>query len=162
METSGTYVLQVEGTDYTTIDDGAGKYYANFADGSPAAGTDLYAYWDTYPQLKVTSGDFVRSDESYHRVTGTTGVNEDGGGLTLDHYLSAGTDTINTHFPSVQIPDGEGEVKIGANILVDGFKLRLTVIPEYGGDAAPSIVKITGIVFGHIPMGRKILQATGE
>ena len=162
METSGTYVAQTLDTDYTVADGGSGKYVATFTDGSPAAGTDLYAYWDTYPQLKVAAGDFVESDESYHRVTGTSGANATPGGITLDHYLVSGIDTIDTHFPSMQIPDGEGEVKIGANILVDGFKLRLIVIPEYNSSAAPSIVKITGIVLGHIPMGRKILQATGE
>jgi hypothetical protein len=155
-ETSGSYSLQTSGTDYT-----ATSASAVFTDNGPPAGTDLYAYWENYPEIRIATGDFMESSESMHRVTGTTGDNATGG-LTLDHYLSTGSETVSTHHPSVQIPDGEGEVKIGVNKLVDGFRLRLLVIPEYGGDAAPTIVKITGISFGHVPQGRKILQATGS
>ena len=161
-ETSGTYTLLTEGTDYTTADGGTGKYAAEIVS-APAAGTDLYAYWDNYPEIRISSGDFIQSTESLHRVTGTTATNEDGG-LTLDHYLSSGADseTPSAHYPAAQFGDGESEVKIGVNKLVEGFKLRLLVVPHYGATAAPTIVKITGIVFGHVPQGRKILQATGS
>jgi hypothetical protein len=155
-ETGGTYTLQTSGTDYT-----ATAASAVFTDNGPAAGTDIYAYWENYPEIRIESGHFMESSESLHRITGTTGTNETGG-ITLDHYLSTGTEEISTHYPSVQIPDGEGEVKIGVNKLVEGFKLRLLVVPEYGGTAAPTIVKITGIVFGHVPQGRKILEASGS
>ena len=127
------------------------------------SGTSIYVSWNNYPEIIVDSGDFYESSLGYIRVTGTTGtLSSDNAAPTFDRYLSSGYEDISAHYPSAQIPDGEGETKIGINKMVDGFKLRLIVIPEYNTSAAPSIVKITGIVFGHIPMGRKILQATGE
>ncbi|GAG47707.1 unnamed protein product, partial [marine sediment metagenome] len=74
---------------------------------------------------------------------------------------STGSETV-THYPTTQIPDGEGETKLGIRKLVEGVLIRLYVIPEYGSSAAPTIVKITGLSIGHIPQGRKILEATGS
>jgi hypothetical protein len=157
-KTGTTYTLQTSGTDYT-----ATSASAVFTDNGPPAGTDLYAYWENYPEIRISTGDFVESTQSLHRVTGTTGTNATGG-LTLDHYLTSGSSSeeTSTHYPAEQLGDGEAEVKIGVNKLVEGFKLRLLVVPHYGATAAPTIVKITGIVFGHVPQGRKILQATGS
>jgi len=126
-------------------------------------GTSIYVSWNNSPEIVVKSGDFYDSSLGFIRVTGVSGaMSSDGAAPTFDRYLSSGYEDISTHYPSAQIPDGEGETKIGVNKLLDGFKLKLIVVPEYGGAAAPSIVKITGISLGHIPMGRKILQATGE
>jgi hypothetical protein len=121
-------------------------------------GVTLYAYWENYPEhSKVSAGDFFESTEGFHRVTAITNATT----ITLDHYLSTGSETV-THIPSTQLPDGDGEVKMGINGLVEGVRLQLYLIPEYGASAAPSVVKLTGLTIGHIPMGRKILQATGS
>ena len=120
-------------------------------------GQTLYAYSSNYPEVKVVVGDFFESTEGFHRVTAITNATT----ITLDHYLSSGSETV-AHIPSTQLPDGDGEVKMGINGLVEGMRLKLYLIPEYGASDAPSVVKLTGLTIGHIPMGRKILSATGS
>ena len=160
-KTGSTYTKQVLGTDYTVADNGADGYKAVFVS-APASGTDIYAYSGNYPELKVETGDFYESTEGLHRVTGTTGSQNDSGGLTLDHYRSTSNETIDTHYPSVHLPAGDGEVKVGINKLVEGVRIKILVVPEYGSADASTTAKVTGITFGHIPQGRKILKATGS
>ena len=124
---------------------------------APGATKTLYVYWDAYPEIKIAVGDHFKSTEGFHRVTAIDSAQD----ITLDHYLSTGSETV-THYPCTQMPDGEGETKIGIRKLVEGVLIRLYVIPEYGSASAPTIVKITGLSIGHIPRGRKILEATGS
>jgi len=162
--TSGTYTQLKEGSGYTLTDNGAGGYDVTILAATLPTGTDLYASWNNYPEIKVETGDFYVSDTlGLIRVTGTSGsmLNDDNG-LTFDRYLSSGTEDITVHYPSVQLPSGYGETKIGVNKLVEGFKLKILVVPEYGQSSAPTTAKVTGITFGHIPRGRKILSATGS
>ena len=143
--------LKVSGTDYTE----SGKDIT--LSSALATGETLYAYWENYPEVKVQVGDFFESSEGFHRVTAITNSTT----ITCDHYLSAGSETV-THIPAAQIPDSDGETKLGLNGLVEGVRLRIYIIPHYGATDAPTVVKLTGLTIGHIPMGRKILSATGS
>jgi hypothetical protein len=150
--------LQVEDTDYTV----SGNDITLSA--VLASGTVLYAYWENYPEVKVVVGDAFKSSEGFHIVTSITNSTT----IVLDHYLSTGSETV-THYSTSQLPSGEGETKLGIKGLVEGVRIRLYIIPDYnadedasGGYGYPSIVKITGIIIGHVPQGRKRLLATGS
>jgi hypothetical protein len=122
-----------------------------------ASGEELFAYWDAVPEVKVKVGDVFKSSEGWHRVISI----EDATNITLDHYLSAGSETV-THYPAWQLDDGHGRVEVGINRLVEGVQIRLYIIPEYNSTDQAEIVKITGLSIGYVPQGRKILKATGS
>jgi hypothetical protein len=127
--------LQVEDTDYTV----SGKTITLTT--GLTNGEVLYAYWENYPEIRVAVGDYFKSSEGFHQVTAVTTSTA----ITCDHYLSTGSETV-THYPAVQMPDGEGETKIGIRKLVEGVRVRLYVIPDYDSSnresESPKIVKI--------------------
>lgn len=159
LETGGTYTLQVLGTHYTV----SGNDITFTA--APGAGNNLYVYWDNYPEVKVSVDDFIETTEGLHRITavnvaGDAGTADEDTHLTLDHYLSTGSDATATHHPAVQVPNGQGEVKIGLNKLTEGCRIRIRIVPETGGDA--TVLKITSLAIGHEPCGKKVVEATGS
>ena len=149
-ELSGTYTLE---TAYTT----SGNTITFTTD--PLVTKNLYAFWDAYPEVRAAVGDYIYSPvfDSWHRITAiNTATN-----LTLDHYPPSGSDATAVFYPAGQMPDGEGEVKVGINKLVDSLRVRFIVIPR-GDQSNPSTTaKVTGISFGYRPHGKRVLEATG-
>lgn len=142
--------LQVLGTDYT-ITDTKQITLTNVL----ATGEVLYAYSENSPEVIVSDGDYFESTEGFHRISSI----ETATSLTLDRYLSTGSETV-THHPAATIENGDGEAKLGINSLLEGARIRIIVIPRINGNA--TVCKITGIEIGHIPYGRKIVEATGD
>jgi hypothetical protein len=159
LKNGSTYTLQVEGTDYNL----SGNNIVFVA--APASNNDVYAYWDNFPEIKVEADDFVESSEGLHRITSIRVCGQADQSfytttLNLDHYLSTGSETGAAHCPAVQMPNGQGEVVIGLNKLVEGCRLRIRIVPESGGDA--TVAKITSLAIGHEPCGKKVVEATGS
>jgi hypothetical protein len=98
----------------------------------------------------------IETTEGFHRITSADTATT----LTLDHYLSTGSDATATHHPAAVIPSGDGEVKIGMHKLVEGVQIRAIIVPRSTGDSTDT--KLTGIVIGHEPAGRKVVEATGS
>lgn len=117
-----------------------------------AAGDTVYAYWENEPQVIARVGDYIQSTEGWHRITAISSATS----MTLDHYLTSGTDATATHHHGTPLPVGEGEVKIGISKLVEGVKLRFLIFHRADGDA--TVTKITGVSVGHIPAGEKIVE----
>jgi hypothetical protein len=142
--------LQVEDTDYTV----SGNVVTFLT--APANTKTLYVYWDNFPEVTVAVDDFIETTEGLHRITAiNTATN-----MTLDHYLSTGSDATATHHPAVQLPNGGGEINLGLNKLVEGAQIRCRIVPETGGDA--TVAKLIGLTVGHEPAGRKLVEATGS
>lgn len=137
--------LQTAGTDYTITDT------KEITFGS-ATGDTVYAYWENYPYVKVGVDDLIATTEGYHLITAVPDYNS----LTLDHYLSTGSDATAVHIPAERMPVGDGEVKIGLNKLVEGVKIRVIIMHDSTGDA--TVTKVTGMTVGHIPAGIKIVE----
>ena len=119
----------------------------------------VYCFCENEPFVKTTAGDYVESDEGFHRINSITNYCA----TVLDRYKATGTDTC-TQYTAEQMPVGHGQVKIGINRLVEGVQLRVMVMPRHGTgttDTQPTVAKITGISLGYIPLGEKILEATG-
>jgi hypothetical protein len=76
--------------------------------------------------------------------------------IVLDHYLSSDSDATAVHIPAERMPNGDGEVKIGVNKLVEGVRIRVIVMHDANGDA--TVTKVTGVVVGHVPCGDKIVE----
>jgi photosystem II stability/assembly factor-like uncharacterized protein len=148
LESGGSYTEQTSGTDYTTS--GNSITFAT----APGAGNNLYAFDGFTP--KVEAGDYIQTTEGWHRITSVDTATT----LTLSHYLSTGSDATATHHPAENIPSGDGEVKIGMHKLVEGVQIRVLIIPQSSGDSVDT--KLTGIVIGHEPAGRKVVEATGS
>ena len=138
-------VLQVLGTDYTITDT------KEITLSGAAAGT-VKVYWENEPSIRVTVGDLIQTTEGWHRITAITNATT----LTLDHYLSTGSDATATHHPAERMPVGDGEVKIGILKLTEGTRVRFIIMPDASGDA--TVAKITGYSVGHIPAGQKIVE----
>jgi hypothetical protein len=159
LKAGSTYTKQTYGTDYT-IPVPANAYAIQFTT-APTSSQTVYYGWNNKPEIVMATGDFWEAPDGLHRVTSIT----DHGALVLDHY---GTTTYTgaagqlSHYPSAQIPDGDGEVKIGLRGLVEGVRFKIMIVPEYNTSDCPTTVKVTGITIGHSPMGRKILSATGS
>ena len=148
LEASDTYTEQTSGTDYTTS--GTTVSFTS----APANTNDLYCYWD-HPSPVLAVGDLIQTSEGFHRITAiNTATN-----LTLEHYLSTGSETA-THHPADQLEDGDSEVKLGINKLVEGCQFRIIVVPR-PDEAQPDLVKISGIEIGHVPCGIARTEATG-
>jgi hypothetical protein len=151
LETGGTYTEQTVTTDYTTSGNDITFLTA------PTVGNNLYAYWDSVPEVPSSIvGDMIETTEGFHRITSADTATT----LTLDHYLSTGSDATATHHPAAVIPSGDGEVKIGMHKLVEGMQIRVIIVPRSTGDSTDT--KLTGIVIGHEPAGRKVVEATGS
>jgi len=148
--------LLVEGTDYANGATNSISFGGAYT--PPAADETLYAYWDVMPEIRVAVGDVYKSSEGFHRIESIESAQD----ITLDHYMSTGSDAAPVHYPTTEMPVGNAETKLGLNKLVEGVSIRLYVIPKYNTDPTPEIVKVTGISIGHIPQGSKILQATGS
>jgi hypothetical protein len=119
----------------------------------------VYCFCENEPFIKTAVGDYVESDEGMHRINSITNYYT----AVLDRYKATGSDTC-TQYAAAQMPVGHGQVKIGVNKLVEGVQLRVFVLPRHGtGTTAtqPTVAKITGISLGYIPLGEKILEATG-
>jgi len=155
LESGSTYTLQTAGTDYTIDPDGDNVKEIGFT-AAPANTKNLYAFWDSEPEVVVAVGDYIETDEGFHRITAINTATS----ITVDHGLDSGTST-GTHHPAAQMGDGDSTIKLGINKLVEGCQIRIVVVPR-GGTGAPSVVKITGISIGYIPAGKKILEATGS
>lgn len=123
------------------------------------AGHSVYCFCDNEPFIKVESGDYIESDEGLHRITSLTNYTT----AALDRYRSTGSDTDAVHYSAEQMPVGHGQVKIGINRLVEGVQIRVRIIPRHASEETdqPSVAKITGISLGYIPLGEKIVEATG-
>jgi hypothetical protein len=146
----------------TTTPDAVNEYQITAANQIKVYGTSshsVYAFCDNEPIIRTKVGDYVEyeTSDSLLRIT------------ALPTYLTAtlsdtdfNTATVS-HRSAEQIPIGHGTVKIGINKLVEGLKLRIRVVPRAGGsNDTPTIVKITGISLGYVPIGEKILEATGS
>lgn len=149
-ETSGVATLQ---TAYTT----SGNDVIFTSD--PAATNHVDAYWDSYPEVVVEVSDYIYApkSDSWHRITAiNTATN-----LTLDHYLDVGSDDTAVHHHAEQMPDGEGQVKLGIHKLMDRVQARVVVVARSGGNESTT-AKVSGISFGTRPHGKRLVEATGE
>ncbi len=159
LKAGSTYTKQTYGTDYT-IPVPANAYAIRFTT-APTSSQTVYYGWNNKPEIVMADGDLWSAPDGLHRVTSIT----DHGALALDHYGAAtytGAGGDLSHYPSTQLPAGDGEVKIGLRGLVEGVRFKILVVPEYNTTDCPTTVKVTGITIGHSPMGRKILSATGS
>lgn len=116
-------------------------------------GHTIYCFCENEPVVKAKVGDYVETTNGLLRITAITDYN------TATLYSNRDNGLTGSHIYSEQIPVGSGKVKVAINKLVEGCKLRIRVVPRVGGEA--TIVKITGISLGYVPLGEKILEATG-
>ena len=147
----------------TTTPDAANEYQITGTQQIKVYGTNghsVYCFCDNEPSVKVGAGDYIETDEGFHRINSVTSYVA----AVLDKYKSSGSDTDAVHYTAEQMPIGHGQVKVGINKLVEGVQLRIYILPRHGTgttDIQPTIAKITGISLGYIPLGEKIVEATG-
>lgn len=143
--------LQVLGTDYTISDT---KEIT--LTGAMSNAEVLYAYSNNAPYIEIKAGDYIESDEGFHRIASI----ESATSLTLVRGLDSGTSS-GTHYPAQQMGAGDYELKLGINKLVEGVQFRILVFPRDNA-SAPTVAKVTGITIGYVEAGRKTLEATGS
>jgi hypothetical protein len=143
--------LQVLGTDYTITDT------KQITLGSAMSMAEvLYAYSNNAPEIKIKAGDYIESDEGFHRIASI----ESATSLTLVRGLASGTSS-GTHYPAQQMGAGDYELKLGINKLVEGVQFQIHIFPRDNA-AAPTVAKVTGITIGYVQARRKTLEATGS
>jgi hypothetical protein len=142
----------------TTTPDAANEYQITATKQIKVYGTNghsVYCFCDNEPSVKIKAGDYIEATSGLLRITAIPTY------LTAtlcDNPLSGLT---GSHVYAEQIPIGSGTVKVGINKLIEGARIRIRVVPRDSSGSGPSIVKITGISLGYIPLGEKILEATG-
>ena len=160
----GTTFTEITSDDYT-IEDEEIPNELYFPAGSFSANTFIYGLWKGRPHATMEVNDMLQLSDGYHRITELDNYNKIG----LEYYpaetLEVGAVQGNPkvyHYKTVQLEVGDGKAIYGMNQLVEGFRLRVVVIPEHGSDNAPTSVKIVGMSVGFVPQGRKTLTATGS
>lgn len=158
-------VYTYNGVDYTacalvtTTPDAINEYQISGTKQIKVYGTNgdsVYCFCDNEPFIKVNAGDYVETTSGLLRISSITDY--------LTSVLIANTfdGLTGSHVYAEQIPIGKGAVKMAVNKLVEGVKVRIRIVPRNsGGGDMPSIVKVTGISLGYIPLGEKIVEATG-
>jgi hypothetical protein len=146
----------------TTTPDAANEYQITGTQQIKVYGTNfhfVYCFCENEPFIKVEAGDYIESDEGLHRITSLTNYTT----AALDRYKVSGSDATSTHYSAEQMAAGHGQVKLGINRLVEGVQLKIRIVPRRaaGETDQPSVAKITGISLGYIPLGEKIVEATG-
>lgn len=126
-----------------------------------ATGTDLYVYWDAEPIVKVSASDYIASSD---RLTTTTlteadmhyiSTVTDATHLALGHYLSTGTAT-GYHVPANNMTAGrDASTTLACPAMVDGFKLRIFVIPRNDGTSS-ILAEVSGYTVGYTPVGAEV------
>jgi hypothetical protein len=124
-----------------------------------AANEAIYAYCNNEPVVMAAAGDYVESDEGFHRITSITNYIT----AVLDRYKASGSDADAIHYHAEQMPAGSGKIKVAVNKATEGVLVRITILPRHedGETDQPTVAKITGISFGYVPVATKTLEATG-
>jgi hypothetical protein len=161
-ETGGTYT---EMTEVSAVPTGNDEYYpsGNVVVVRAAGGRSIYCYSENEPAIVLETDDHIKTgDDRWFRAETVTDYDS----IAMDRASDTSSDSCS-HRATQQIASGSGQVKLGINKNVEGFQIRLYVIPRRGSGITsittqPSVAKITGISFGYIPLSKKTLEATGS
>jgi hypothetical protein len=142
----------------TATPDAANEYQITGTQQIKVYGTSghiVYCFCENEPFIKIKAGDYIETTLGLLRITSINSY------ISCTLYANTFNSYTGSHIYAEQIPIGSGNVKVAINKLVEGLKIRIRIVPRAGGSDLPSIVKITGISLGYIPIGEKILEATG-
>jgi hypothetical protein len=159
-ENNGTYTAC---SLVTTTPDSVGEYQITSTSQIKVYGTNghtVYCFCENEPFVRVKNGDYLEVIDSTTGCLGLTRVSNIVTSTVAETVRNWGFESTASHVPAEQIPAGHGKIAFGVNKLVEGVKLRIRVVPRDSG--ASTVVKIVGISLGYIPLGEKIVEATGN
>jgi hypothetical protein len=145
-ETGGVYTELTETTDYTLTSSQVKLTSAL------ATGTNLYVYWEAYPEVKAEAGDYIysASDSLFHKISSITTSTV----AVLESYPS-GSDT-GTHYNAEQMTAGQDKWSvIAVKGQVNEMRWRIYMIPRNESDAS-TIAKVYGFLVRYKPAGQEL------
>jgi hypothetical protein len=110
------------------------------------AGSDLWVFPAAAPHPKLKAGDLVETTQGLHRVATITAnadtTNATSG--TLEWYPSS--ELTGSHIPAKDTSDGESYLVLGTNVMIDGVRVRIYLVPQNDSSNSPDTIEVTGMV----------------